>query len=72
MAERKVKKTIKDLNKKIKKLEKAFHKMEMRPCKGDEDLKQREIDLRMLRQEIYALEQERDTLVYKWWDKVPK
>ena len=66
------KKKIKKLNKKIKGIEKAYHRMEMRPCKGDKDLKQRDIELRMLREQIHALERERDTLMYTPWDKASK
>ena len=66
MPDKIAKKKIKKLNKKIKEFEKAYHRMEMRPCKGDKDLKQRDVDLRMLRVQIYDLERERDSLIYTW------
>ena len=69
MPDKKAKKKIKELNKKIKEFEKAYHRMEMRPCKGDKDLKRREIDLKRLREQIHALERERDTFIYTWWDE---
>ena len=64
MPDKNAKQRIKKLNKKIQEFEKAYHRMEMRPCKGDKDLKQKDIDLRMLREQIHALERERDSLIY--------
>ena len=72
MTDKKTKKKVKELNKKMKELEKAFQRMQICPCKGDKDLKQREVDLRTLREQIYALERERDYLIYTWWDKAPR
>jgi len=72
MPDKKAKKKIKELNKKIKELEKAFQGLQIRPCKGDKDLKQRDVDLRTLREQIYAVERERDSLIYTWWDKASR
>ena len=66
MPDKKAKQKIKKLNKKLQKLEKSFKKMELRPCKGDEELKQKEIDLVLLREQIHDLERERDSLIYTW------
>ena len=72
MPDKKAKKKIKEFNKKKKELEKAYQKMEIRPCKGDKDLKERDVDMRRLREQIHALERKRGSLIYTWWDKASK
>jgi chromosome segregation ATPase len=58
------KKIVKEIQKKLNKLKEDFRKMELRPCHGDADLRQREKDLEILKQRIDALEKERDQYVY--------
>ena len=59
-------KTVKQIQKKIEKLRDEYKKMELRPCHGDLDLVQRDKDLGVLKDKIYALEKERDTYLYTW------
>lgn len=59
-------KTIKQIQKEIEKLRDDYKKMELRPCHGDLDLIQRDKDLGLLKDKIYALEKERDTHLYTW------
>ena len=69
MPNKKVKQRIKELDKKIKELKEEFRKMEIRPCMGDRDLREREVDLKRLKEKIHATENERASLIYTWWDK---
>ena len=59
-------KTAKQIQKEIEKLREEYKKMELRPCHGDLDLVQRDKDLDVLKDKIYALEKERDTYLYTW------
>ena len=59
-------KTVKQIQKEIEKLRDEYKKMELRPCHGDLDLVQRDKDLGVLKDKIYALEKERDTYLYTW------
>ena len=59
-------KTVKQIQKEIERLRDEYKKMELRPCHGDSDLVQRDIDLGLLKNKIYALEKERDTHLYTW------
>ena len=60
------KKKIKQLQKKIDALERTLSQMEVRPCKGDNDLKKREEEITELNKEIRILKKERDNYVYSW------
>jgi len=60
------KKKIKRLQKKIDALEKMLGQTEIRPCKGDNDLKEREEEITGLIKEIRILKKERDKYVYSW------
>jgi DNA repair exonuclease SbcCD ATPase subunit len=67
MTERKSKdKTVKQIQREIEKLRDEYKKMELRPCHGDLDLMERDKDLGLLKDKIYALEKERDTYLYTW------
>ena len=59
-------KTVKQIQKEIERLRDEYRKMELRPCHGDSDLVQRDKDLGLLKNKIYALEKERDTYLYTW------
>jgi chromosome segregation ATPase len=60
------KKAIKELKKEIEKLRDEYERIELRPCQGDTDLRQRENELEILKSKIYELEKERDTFLYSW------
>jgi chromosome segregation ATPase len=60
------KKAIKELQKEIEKLRDEYEKIEVRPCRGDADLHQRENELEILKSKISQLEKERDTYLYSW------
>jgi chromosome segregation ATPase len=62
----KKKKAIKELKKEIEKLRDEYERIELRPCQGDTDLRQRENELEILKSKIYELEKERDTYLYSW------
>jgi hypothetical protein len=59
-------KTAKQIQKEIERLRDEYKKMELRPCHGDLDLVQRDKDLGVLKDKIYALEKERDNYLYTW------
>jgi predicted DNA-binding protein (UPF0278 family) len=59
-------KTVKQIQKEIERLRDEYRKMELRPCHGDSDLMQRDKDLGLLKNKIYALEKERDRYLYTW------
>ena len=59
MAESKRKeKDSKKIKKKVNILRMKFRDIELRPCHGDKDLRQKDYDLTKLRQEIHRLEKE--------------
>lgn len=60
------KKKIKQLQKEIDSLEKKLSQTELRPCKGDNDLKKREEEITELTKKIRILKKERDKYVYSW------
>jgi hypothetical protein len=59
-------KTVKQIQKEIEKLRAEYQKTEFRPCHGDIDLFQKDKDLSLLKDKIYALEKERDAHLYTW------
>jgi hypothetical protein len=59
-------KTVKQIQKGIEKLRAEYQKTEFRPCHGDLDLFQKEKDLSLLKDKIYALEKKRDAHLYTW------
>jgi hypothetical protein len=58
------KKIIKELHKKLDELMEEHIKMELRPCRGDADLRQREKDLEMLKEKIRIAEKDLDKHIY--------
>ncbi len=60
------KKKIKEFEKELDELMEEYIKMELRPCRGDADLHQRENELEILKSKISQLEKERDTFLYSW------
>ena len=59
-------KTVRQIQNEIEKLRDEYKKMELRPCRGDTDLRQRENELDNLKSEIRELERERDNRLYTW------
>ena len=59
-------KRAKEIQKKIDELRMSLKKMEIRPCQGDLDLKEKEKDITTLKSEIRSLENERDKYFYSW------
>ena len=59
-------KSVKQIQKEIERLRDEYRKMELRPCHGDSDLMQRDKDLGLLKNKIYALEKVRDRYLYTW------
>ena len=64
MADKKTKKKIKKIQNEINQLEELFEKMELRPCQGDDDLSQKEEDMKRLKDQINAKKMERDQYKY--------
>lgn len=59
-------KMVRQIQKDIEKLRDEYRKTEFRPCHGDLDLFQKDKDLDLLKEEIHALERERDAYLYTW------
>jgi len=57
--------------KKVGSLKKSsgFKKVEVRPCKGDADIIQKEKDIEDLKNRIHSLRIKRDQYIYTWWYK---
>ena len=58
MAKKKDDKTVKMIQKKIAQLKEELKKIELRPCRGDVDIKQKDQEILTLKHEIYELEKE--------------
>ena len=63
MIDKQTKKKLKNIRKEIKKLKKNQRKLEFRPCRNDVELREKERDLKALRQRISSLEREQDRCV---------
>ena len=72
MPKKKSKNQIKKLQKEIDDSIDLLRKLEIRPCKGDTDIKQKEMEIADLKKHIQSLENERDRHVYSWWDKAQR
>ena len=57
-------KLIKELRKELDELTEERIKMELRPCRGDDDLRQKEEDIEMLQQKIRMVERDLDFYLY--------
>ena len=64
MVDKENQKKIKQLNKKIDNSKKLLEKVELRPCKGDADIIQREYEVEDLKSFIRSLVIERDQHIY--------
>jgi cob(I)alamin adenosyltransferase len=63
MINRKSQKNIKEAQKELQRFKDLLKKIELRPCYGDADLKQKENEIKMLEHDIYELEKETNKLV---------
>lgn len=61
-------KQIKKIQKDIEQHKDLLSKLEIRPCQGDADIKQKDIDIEELKQHIHFLEEELDRSRYFWQD----
>ena len=60
MTDKATRKRLKKIRKEIKALKKTYQRIELRPCKNDEELKQKDKDLKGLMERVYELEKEQD------------
>ena len=58
MVNKKDQKTVKKIQKEIAVLKEDLKKIELRPCQGDADIKQKDQEMLDLKREIYELEKE--------------
>ena len=58
------KKEAKKIQKQIDNMEKLLRRLEIRPCKGDNEIKQKEIEIADLKNQIHTLKNERDVHLY--------
>jgi hypothetical protein len=56
--DKRTRKNFKRIQKEINKLKAQLSKIELRPCHGDADIRQKDNELRMIKREIYELEKE--------------
>jgi septal ring factor EnvC (AmiA/AmiB activator) len=58
MIDKETRKKLKQIKKKISQLEKEIKKLTFRPCQNDSDLRQKDKDIKTLRNKVYQLEKE--------------
>ena len=63
MTDKKSQKDIKKIKKELYRLKEILKKLELRPCQGDRDLKQKDEEVEILNREIYDLGKETN-LIY--------
>jgi peptidoglycan hydrolase CwlO-like protein len=57
-------KEAKKIQKQIDKLKNLLNRLEIRPCKGDNEIEQKEIEVADLKNKIHSLKNERDGHIY--------
>ena len=60
MIDKKTRKKLKQIKKEISQLQKQIKKIEFRPCHNDAELKQKDEDIKALREKVYQLEKKHD------------
>jgi septal ring factor EnvC (AmiA/AmiB activator) len=65
MIDKETRKRLKQIEKQISKLQKQIKKLEFRPCRNDSELKQKDKDIKTLREKTYELEKEHDRYILK-------
>jgi pyruvate-formate lyase-activating enzyme len=68
MIDKETKKKLKQIKKKIGQLKNQMKKLEFRPCHNDGELKQKDKDLKALREKIQELEKEHGRYILKAGD----
>ena len=58
------KKEVKTVQKQINNMEKVLRRLEIRPCKGDIEIKQKDIEIVDLNKQLRSLKNERDGHIY--------
>ena len=65
MIDKETRKRLKQIKKEISQLKKQIKKLEFRPCHKDSELKQKDKDIKTLREKTYELEKEQDMYILK-------
>ena len=63
MIDKETRKKLKQIKKKISQLKKEIKKIKFRPCQNDSDLKQKDKDIKTLREKTYHLQKEHDRYI---------
>ncbi len=58
---------IKKIQKEIDKINKTLRKLELRPCRHDADILQKEKEIEDLKRRVRSLEIKRECCKYTWW-----
>ena len=58
------KKEAKKIQKQIEDLENKLRRLEIRPCKGDSEIKQKEVEIAELKKQIHSFKNKRDGFLY--------
>ena len=66
------KREIKEIQKQINDSVSLLKRLEIRPCNGDKEIRQKELEIEDLKSHIHSLERECDRLAYNWWDKAQR
>ncbi|MFH1930686.1 MAG: hypothetical protein ABIN18_03735 [Pseudomonadota bacterium] len=65
MIDKETRKKLKQIKNQISQLKKQIKKLEFRPCHNDSELKQKDEDIKTLREKTYHLEKEHDMYILK-------
>ena len=65
MIDKETRKKRKQIKKEIRQRKKQIKKLEFRPCDNDSELKQKDKDIKILREKTYGLEKEQDMYLLK-------
>ena len=63
MMNKRSRKSIKEIQKELYRLKDLLKAAELRPCRGDADLRQKEEEIKILQSEIYDIEKETNKLI---------
>ena len=63
MIDKKTQKKMKQIKKEISQLQKQIKKLEFRPCRNDAELKQKDEDMKALRNKVHQLEKKHDRYI---------
>ena len=65
MIDKETRKRLKQIKKEISQLKKQTKNLEFRPCQNDSELKQKDKDIKTLREKTYEMEKEHDRSILK-------